>query len=117
MEVDYKKINMECYSVIAAISNQHGILHWKYTGKSAKIPDFVNFLKEIRSKLKNQPTSIFLDNLNVHHAKITKDEAYHLGFDLIFNISYSPDYNPIEFVFSKVKQHFKNAKTRSIVNN
>ena len=34
-------------------------------------------------------------------------EAARLGFRFIFNVPYSPEYIPIEFVFSKVKQRFK----------
>ena len=30
-----------------------------------------------------------------------------LGFRFIWNVPYSPEYNPIEFVFSKVKQKFR----------
>ena len=39
-----------------------------------------------------------------------------LGFQFIFNTSYSPEHNPIEMIFAKVKQHFKAIKTNAIVN-
>ena len=39
-----------------------------------------------------------------------------LDFYPIFNTAYSPQHNPIEMIFSKVKHHFKALKTNAIVN-
>ena len=39
-----------------------------------------------------------------------------LGFVAIYNTSYSPEQNPIETVFAKVKNHFKALMTNAIVN-
>ena len=36
--------------------------------------------------------------------------------EIIFNVAYSPQYNPIEFVFSQVKRTYKNLATAKIVN-
>ena len=38
------------------------------------------------------------------------------GFEALFNAAYSPEYMPIEFVFSVVKRKFKQQKTNAIVN-
>ncbi len=43
-------------------------------------------------------------------------EMAELDFVAIFNTPYSPQFNPIEMVFSKVKHHFKAVKTNAIVN-
>ena len=37
-----------------------------------------------------------------------------MGFRFIFNVPYSPEYNPIEFVFSKVKQRFRVLRARKL---
>ena len=37
-----------------------------------------------------------------------------LGFRWIYNAAYSPEYNPIELVFSKVKQKFKALRARKL---
>ena len=37
-----------------------------------------------------------------------------LGFRYIYNAAYSPEYNPIELVFSKVKQKFKALRARKL---
>jgi len=57
-----------------------------------------------------------MDNLSVHRSKQCLDEIERLGFVAIFNTAYSPEHNPIEMIFSKVKNHFKTIKTNAIVN-
>ena len=37
-----------------------------------------------------------------------------MGFRFIYNVPYSPEYNPIEFVFSKVKQRFRVLRARKL---
>ena len=37
-----------------------------------------------------------------------------LGFRAIFNVPYSPEYNPIEFTFSKVKEKFRRLRARKM---
>ena len=50
---------------------------------------------------------IFMDNLTTHTSKKTKKTMQELHIKALFNLSYSPDLNPIESTFSKVKQKFK----------
>ena len=44
-----------------------------------------------------------MDNLSAHTSKKSKDAMKTLGFRFIYNVAYSPNWNPIEFVFSKIK--------------
>ena len=55
-----------------------------------------------------------MDNLSAHKSDKTKAEATRLGFRLIFNVPYSPEYNPIEFVFSEIKQRFRALRARKM---
>ena len=48
-----------------------------------------------------------MDNLTTHTSKKTKKTMQDLHIKALFNLSYSPDLNPIESTFSKVKQKFK----------
>ena len=41
-------------------------------------------------------------------------EMARLGFRCIYNVPYSPDYNPIEFVFSMVKRNFRALRAKKI---
>ena len=58
--------------------------------------------------------ALFMDNLSAHKSEKSKEEMARLGFRCIFNVPYSPEYNPIEFVFSKVKQKFRALRARKL---
>ena len=55
-----------------------------------------------------------MDNLSAHTSEKSKKEMTNLGFKYIYNVPYSPEYNPIEFVFSKVKQRFRSLRARKL---
>ena len=55
-----------------------------------------------------------MDNLSTHTSEKSKAEMARLGFRYIYNVPYSPDFNPIEFVFSKVKQKFRTLRARKL---
>ena len=48
-----------------------------------------------------------MDNLSSHTAEETKKTMRDLEFRWIFNVAYSPEYNPIELTFSMLKKNFK----------
>ncbi len=57
-----------------------------------------------------------MDNLAVHRSNVAAAEMERLGFQCIFNTSYSQEHNPIEHVFSIVKNHLSRVKSNAIVN-
>ncbi len=56
---------------------------------------------------------VLMDNLQVHKAKRVRELIEECGCHLVFLPSYSPDLNPIEEAFSKVKTLLRKAKARS----
>ena len=58
-----------------------------------------------------------MDNLSVHTSKLCRDKMAECSIPYIFNVPYSPDFNPIEFCFSKLKNNFKKLRMDMIVNN
>jgi transposase len=62
-----------------------------------------------------EPGSIVvLDNLGSHKAARIRRALRKAGCKLFFLPPYSPDLNPIEQVFSKLKRLFRKAKARSV---
>jgi putative transposase len=57
---------------------------------------------------------VILDNLGSHRAQAIRDAILAAGAKLAFLPPYSPDFNPIEQVFAKVKHWLRMAKERSI---
>lgn len=56
---------------------------------------------------------VVMDNLKVHKMKRVRELIEERGCRLVFLPSYSPDFNPIEEAFSKVKTLLRKAKARS----
>ena len=69
----------------------------------------------MRAANPNEKICIFMDNLGVHISDDTKKEMRRLKFRWVYNVAYSPEYNPIELVFSQLKANFKAARARKLV--
>ena len=54
-----------------------------------------------------------MDNLNVHKGERVREIIEGYGCELLFLPAYSPDLNPIEGMFSKVKQALRRAGKRT----
>ena len=78
------------------------------------IQKFKQYLQELRNLNGEDKIALFMDNLSAHRSEKSKVEMARLGFRCIFNVPYSPEYNPIEFVFSKVKQRFRVLRARKM---
>ena len=55
-----------------------------------------------------------MDNPSSHKAPAAREAIEAAGARLLFLPPYSPDFNPIEQAFSKLKAHLRNAAERSI---
>ena len=64
---------------------------------------FIEYLQGLRAANGSDKICIFMDNLSTHTSKKSKEAMKRLQFRYIYNVAYSPDFNPIEFVFSKIK--------------
>ena len=112
-----KKINnlRKRSTIICAISREK-ILYYKIIKGSANAEDFLSFLKGL--KIKNK--YLLVDNARIHHSKIVKEYMHSLTNKFIFNVPYSPEYNPIEIIFSKFKtalRKMKNISTTKLIKN
>ena len=56
---------------------------------------------------------VILDNLQPHKAAGVREMIAAAGATLLYLPPYSPDYNPIENMWSKVKQHLRSAAART----
>ena len=66
--------------------------------------DVVAFLEKIRSYNPVGRIMIVLDNFKSHHALKVAEKALELRIDLIFLPPYSPDLNPIEYLWKAIKR-------------
>lgn len=56
---------------------------------------------------------VVMDNLSAHKSKTTRNLFQEAGIELHCQPPYSPDFNPIEQMWSKVKNSLRTAKART----
>ena len=102
----------EHISVIAAISSQ-GLLDLQLCRGGVDSETFYNFITQrlflhLFPFANNNPHSVvILDNCSIHHTNECIRVFHELGVLVHFLPPYSPDFNPIENIFSKVKTVIK----------
>ena len=61
-----------------------------------------------------QPGDVVICNtLSAHYDRAAREFIEERGAQLLFLPAYSPDLNPIEMMWAKVKQHLRSARARS----
>ncbi len=103
-----QKINKNI-SLLLAITNKN-ILHFEINNENTTSLIFFNFIKEIINKL-NEPNYIFIfDNINFHHSKVMLQFIKSSGHNYMFVPPYSPNNNPVENLFSVIKNKYAKIK-------
>ena len=57
-----------------------------------------------------------MDNLGVHKGKNVKPWYVELDIVPIYNVGYSPEFNPIEACFSQVKREYSRGRLNALAN-
>ena len=70
----------------------------------SKKENIILFLKTIRESNPGKHIMVILDNFRSHHSKAVKESSVSLNIKLIFLPPYSPDLNPIEFIWKSVRR-------------
>lgn len=81
--------------------NGTNVIDFKECSKSQSVCEF---LEHIRNKNQGRKIVIIIDNFKSHHSKKTTAKAEELGIELLFLPPYSPDLNPIEFIWKSIKR-------------
>jgi len=56
-----------------------------------------------------------MDNMRSHHTKAVKQLLDSSGIEYLYLPSYSPDLNPIEKKWSKIKAYLRKVKVRRVI--
>ena len=103
MPADLAHLQEPTLAVLSAISKEKGQEHYQIYENSVNVQKFKAYLQQLRDKNGDDKIALFMDNLSAHRSDKSRAEMARLGFRCIFNVPYSPEWNPIEFAFSKVK--------------
>ena len=74
---------------------------------------FEAFVQQVLVKELRDGDVVVMDNLSSHKSDRTRDLIEGAGAQLQFLPPYSPDFNPIEMIFSKVKQMLRSLACRT----
>jgi hypothetical protein len=115
--VDQRQIYIGYKSVIAAISSARGSIFTHIYDAAVDRDDFAMYLKALSKSYHHRPFYLMMDNLAVHKTDTVRDVYRELRITPVFNVSYSPQYNPIESVFSIVKREYCKQRLHHVANN
>ena len=116
LSVDQKEMYQGYRSVIATMTAERGMGLCLIHMKAVDANDFVAFLRKLRAKLGRRHIALFMDQLPVHKSRDVQPTYSRLDITPVYNVGYSPELNPIEAVFSKVKAVFSRARLNNLVN-
>ncbi len=75
---------------------------------------FSLYLREVLCPALERGQLVVMDNLSVHRGAWVKELVEERGASVLLLPSYSPDLNPIEEAFSKIKHSLRKAKARTL---
>lgn len=103
------------YSAITAMDKK-GILCIKIVKGGVKGADFCIFIKELidsqKERFESRKLILFMDNASIHKSKdyMKKLEKF---YNILYNAPYTPQLNPIEFSFSKIKHNVRKLRSKT----
>jgi transposase len=74
---------------------------------------FEAYVEQVLAPTLRKGQVVVMDNLSAHKGERVRELIEERGCKLIYLPSYSPDYNPIEEVFSKIKRLVRKAEART----
>lgn len=100
-------------TTLLAAMTQEGLLASMTVEGAANTAVFLTYLDEVLCPALRPGQVVILDNLSVHKAAAVAERIEAVGCRLLFLPTYSPDFNPIEGAFGKLKAFLHRAAARS----
>ena len=101
-----KKIGFKAIAVVAAVDRAGKVVALHMRERSIDSDAFVVFLKKVGVAMKRRKCYMLVDNLITHRTDDVREQARKSNIELIFNGTYSSDYNAIERLWSFSKHRF-----------
>jgi transposase len=101
------------------VTTMLGALRWDGVSAAMTVPAatdtdvFMAFIEQVLAPTLHRDEVVLMDNLTPHHAASVKKSIEAVGARVLYLPPYSPDFNPIEPCWSKIKEHLRAAAARS----
>jgi len=115
LAVDQQEVYVGYRAALASMTSAKGMCLVTTAEGPIKEPEFCLHLNRLRSRAGRRPIALFMDNLWVHKSLECRELMGRLNIRPIYNVGYSPEFNPIEAVFSKVKRRFSCQRLHNLV--
>ena len=112
--IDYvPDVRFDRASIVSTVRLDGTLVPFVFDGTlDAKL--FRAYLKKFVVPSLSKGDIVIMDNSSVHKAKGAIDPIINAGATVLFLPRYSPDFNPIELLWSKMKSFLRKAKARTI---
>lgn len=77
-------------------------------------PAFIAYVQQVLAPTLRKGDIVFMDNLRTHKVAGVREAIEAAGATLRFTPAYSPDFNPIEQAYSKLKSGLRKAAARTV---
>jgi transposase len=115
LTVDQEEVYVGYRAALASMTGEKGMCLVHVFEHPVKEPEFCAHMSKLRTKAGKRPIALFMDNLWVHKHKDVRELMAKLDIRPIYNVASSPEFNPIEAVFSKVKRQFSCQRLHNLV--
>lgn len=109
---DSTPVNTPCSTTILSSIRLNGQTAYTVYRGGTTAEQFAEYLKRILIPALSKDDIIVMDNMRSHHAKTVKNFLDASGIRYLYLPPYSPDFNPIEKMWSKIKAYLRKVKVR-----
>ena len=92
-----------------------GLFHYQTFDRAVNTDKYLPFIRKLRQKHGEGRFVLYMDHLSVHKSQKAWDLYRELDIEPLMAPIYSPDYNPIEMMFSKLKNIIKRMRLQDMV--
>lgn len=103
---NFKDTQRKRFTLILGVT-KNKVIGFKLVNGSANKISFEDFLREDIFTKNTKQNILLMDNARIHHAITVKEYIKTTQNKVIYNVPYNPETNPIEFIFSAIKNEVR----------
>jgi len=100
-------------TVVGAITAGRGLVAWRALDGGMDATAFLAFVSEALIPALSPGQTVVMDNLSSHKTKAVRAAFAAAGIGVLYLPRYSPEWNPIELCWAKVKSSLRSASART----